>query len=59
LGTSWGLPVHALDPRAGFLLAHIDGIYSMEEIPDRCAMPEAEALATLERLCALGVLALA
>jgi hypothetical protein len=49
----------ALDHRAGFLLAHIDGMHSMEEILDVCAMPEAEALAILERLCALGVIALA
>lgn len=48
----------ALDHRAGFLLAHVDGIHSMEEILDVCAMPEAEALAILERLCALGVIAL-
>ena len=49
----------AIDHRAGFLLAHVDGMHSMEEILDVCAMPEAEALAILERLCALGVIELA
>ncbi len=48
----------ALDHRAGFLLAYVDGRQSMEEILDVCAMPEADALAILERLCALGVIAL-
>ncbi len=45
-----------IDHRAGFLLAHVDGRQSMEEILDVCAMPEAEALAHLERLLALGVI---
>lgn len=49
----------ALDHKAGFLLAHVDGMHTMEEILDVCAMPEAEALAILERLCALGVIELA
>lgn len=46
-----------LDHRAGFLLAHVDGKQSTLEILDVCAMPEAEALAILERLCTLGVIA--
>jgi hypothetical protein len=47
-----------IDHRAGFLLAHIDGIQSMEEILDVCAMPEAEALELIEKLTSLGVIAL-
>ncbi|MBX3224971.1 MAG: hypothetical protein KF795_30925 [Labilithrix sp.] len=47
-----------MDPRAAFILGHIDGIQSMEEILDVCAMPEAEALELIERLRALGVIAL-
>lgn len=49
----------AIDHKAGFLLAHVDGMHTMEEVLDVCAMPEAEALAILERLCALGVIELA
>ncbi len=47
-----------MDPRAAFILGHIDGIQSMEEILDVCAMPEADALELVERLRAMGVIAL-
>lgn len=47
-----------MDPRAAFILGHIDGIQSMEEILDICAMPEADALELVERLRAMGVIAL-
>lgn len=47
------LPV---DPRAAFLLGHVDGIQTMEEILDVCAMPESEALELLARLRAMGVI---
>jgi hypothetical protein len=49
------LPV---DPRAAFILSHIDGIQSMEEILDICPMPEAEALELMENLRLLGVISL-
>jgi hypothetical protein len=45
-----------IDHRAGFLLAHVDGRQTMEEILDVCAMPEAEALAVIDRLRKMGVL---
>jgi len=47
-----------MDPRAAFILGHIDGIQSMEEILDVCAMPEAEALELIERLRRMGVISL-
>lgn len=45
-----------IDHRAGFLLAHIDGMQSVEEILDICAMPESEALDLIEKLETLGVI---
>lgn len=48
-----GLPI---DPRAAFLVGHIDGIQTMEEILDVCAMPESEALALFEKLRVMGVI---
>ena len=45
-----------LDHRAGFLLAHVDGMQTLEEILDVCAMPGAEALALFAKLKALGVI---
>lgn len=45
-----------IDHRAGFLLAHIDGMQSMEEILDVCAMPENEALELIELLRSMGVI---
>jgi hypothetical protein len=47
-----------MDPRAAFILGHIDGIQSMEEILDVCAMPEAEAIELIERLHRMGVISL-
>jgi hypothetical protein len=47
-----------IDHRAGFLLAHVDGMQTLEEILDVCAMPAAEALALFANLEALGVIAL-
>ncbi|MDF2696984.1 MAG: hypothetical protein K0S65_5367 [Labilithrix sp.] len=44
-----------IDHRGGFLLAHIDGIHTMEEILDVCAMPEAEAVFLIRQLVAMGV----
>ena len=47
-----------MDPRMGFLLGHIDGVQTMEEILDVCAMPEADALELLERLRAMGAISI-
>ena len=47
-----------MDPRTAFILGHIDGIQSMEEILDVCAMPESEAIELIERLRAMGVISL-
>ena len=45
-----------IDHRAGFLLAHIDGMQTLEEILDVCAMPAEEALALIANLKASGVI---
>jgi len=45
-----------IDHRAGFLLAHVDGMQTLEEILDVCAMPAEEALALIANLKALGVI---
>lgn len=45
-----------IDHRAGFLLAHVDGMQTLEEILDVCAMPAAEALALIENLKEMGVI---
>jgi hypothetical protein len=47
-----------MDPRMGFLLGHVDGVQTMEEILDVCAMPEADALQLLERLRVMGAIAI-
>lgn len=47
-----------MDPRGAFLLMQVDGMQTMEEILDVCAMPEAEALEIIERLCELGAITL-
>lgn len=39
-----------IDHRGGFLLTHIDGMHTLEEILDICAMPAAEALEILRNL---------
>ncbi|MBX3261784.1 MAG: hypothetical protein KF782_19025 [Labilithrix sp.] len=46
-----------IDHRGGFLLAHIDGVQTMSEILDVCAMPEAEAVFLIRQLVAMGVVA--
>jgi hypothetical protein len=48
----------SVDHRAGFLLGHIDGKSTMEEILDVCAMPESEAILIIRRLLSMGVIAL-
>jgi hypothetical protein len=45
-----------IDPRGGFLLAQVDGMQTLEEILDVCAMPAAEALEVIEHLQSLGVI---
>jgi hypothetical protein len=45
-----------IDHRAGFLLAHVDGMQTLEEILDICAMPYAEALALISSLKEMGVI---
>jgi hypothetical protein len=44
-----------IDHRAGFLLAHVDGMQTLEELLDVCAMPAAEALELFAKLKAMGV----
>ena len=44
------------DPRAAFVLMHVDGLASVEMILDVCAMPEPEALRLLVQMKELGVL---
>jgi hypothetical protein len=44
-----------LDPRAAFVLMHIDGMATIEMVLDVCAMPEHEALRLLVQLKNLGV----
>ena len=45
-----------IDHRAGFLLGFIDGMQTMEEILDVCAMPPNEALELIRALVDLGVI---
>lgn len=45
-----------IDHRAGFLLAHVDGSQTLEEILDVCAMPASEALQLIAKLKELGVI---
>lgn len=45
-----------IDHRAGFLLAHVDGMQTLEEILDICAMPPAEALELIASLKEMGVI---
>lgn len=47
-----------LDHRAGFMLTRIDGTVNVRSIIDVAGMDEDEALAILEKLVALGALAL-
>ena len=46
----------ALDHRAGFFLAHVDGESNLETILDLVPLPEGEVLALVESLVALGVI---
>ena len=46
-----------IDHRAGFLLTLVDGMQTLEEILDVCAMPADEALELIEKLREMGVLA--
>jgi hypothetical protein len=45
-----------IDHRGGFLLAHVDGMQTLEEILDICAMPHAEALEIIASLESLGAI---
>lgn len=45
-----------IDHRAGFLLGFIDGMQTMEEILDVCAMPPTEALELIRSLVGMGVI---
>lgn len=45
-----------IDHRAGFLLAHVDGMQTLEEILDICAMPAAQALELFASLREMGVI---
>ncbi len=45
-----------LDHRCGFLLAHVDGVQTLGEILDVCAMPADEALGLIRELEVLGVI---
>lgn len=45
-----------MDPRAAFLLGYIDGVQSLDDILDVCAMPEGEAMEILDRLRGMGVI---
>jgi len=47
-----------IDHRAGFLLAHIDGVTSVQGLVDVAAMPENEVREILERLRRLGIVAI-
>jgi hypothetical protein len=44
-----------IDHRAGFLLAHVDGMQTLEELLDVCAMPAVEALELFAKLKEMGV----
>ena len=46
-----------IDHRAGFLLAHVDGVTTVAGLVDVCGMPEEEVAQILERLRRLGIVA--
>ncbi len=46
-----------IDHRAGFLLAHIDGVTTVAGLVDICGMPEEELNEILDRLRRLGIVA--
>ncbi|MDB4939499.1 MAG: hypothetical protein JWP87_6471 [Labilithrix sp.] len=47
-----------IDHRAGFLIAHIDGVTTVQGLVDIAGMPEEEVQEILERLRRLGIVAL-
>lgn len=47
-----------IDHRAGFLLAHVDGVHTVDELLDMCGMPPNDALQLLGMLEQLGVIVL-
>jgi hypothetical protein len=47
-----------LDPRAAFVLMHVDGVSTIEMITEVCAMPEHEALRLIVTMRDLGVISL-
>jgi len=47
-----------IDHRGGFLLAHADGVQTLDEIFDVCAMPEDEAAQLIEELVTMGAIAI-
>ncbi len=47
-----------IDHRAGFLLAHVDGVTTVAGLVDICGMPEDQVNGILDRLCRLGIVAL-
>jgi hypothetical protein len=47
-----------IEHHAGFLLGFIDGMHTMEEILDVCAMPPGEALDLIRSLVDMGVIAI-
>jgi hypothetical protein len=52
------IPRLPLGPRAGFVLAQIDGVQTIEELLDTCAMSPSEAIEIVHHLVALGIVAL-
>ena len=50
------IPTLPIDPRGAFMLTLVDGIQSLEEILDTCAMPQAEALDLIDKLRLMGVI---
>lgn len=46
-----------IDHRAGFLLAHIDGVTTVQGLVDVCGMPEDEVNEILDRLRRLAIVA--
>lgn len=58
LRSSHEIATMPIDHRGGFLLAHVDGVQTVDEILDVCAMPEDEAVHLLEQLVVMGAIAL-
>jgi hypothetical protein len=47
-----------IDHRAGFLIAHVDGVTTVQGLVDIAGMPEEEVQEILERLRRLGIVTL-